>query len=409
MKRYRLPALFIPTILTSFAFGQHLKLKAGYYNAALKLDASTELPIRLSVELSEKAPNMVISNAEEKITLQYRENKGDTIIAAFPDFDSELRFVVSDKKHLRGYWVNYNKGENYRIPFYADLGHGIARPTELPGVNLTGKWESYFDLASKTPEVAVGIFDQKDARITGTFLTETGDYRFMEGFVYGRNFWLSCFDGSHAFLLKGTESEGSMQGVFYSGKHYQTTFRCARNESFKLTDPDSLTYMKEEADKFSFTFPDLNGQPFSFPNAQFSGKVVIVQVMGTWCPNCMDETNFFKEMYEKYHSSGLEIISIAYEAAETFDGQVQKIRTLIDRKGLDFTFLVGGKASKGIASEQFSQLNQIMSFPTAIFVGRDGAVKRIHTGFNGPGTGDFYTEYVEKTTALLEQLLSEKP
>jgi thiol-disulfide isomerase/thioredoxin len=142
-----------------------------------------------------------------------------------------------------------------------------------------------------------------------------------------------------------------------------------------------------------------------YPNKDLRGKVVIIQIMGTWCPNCMDETNFYKELYDLYHDKGLEILSVGYEYAETFEEQAKKIETLKTRKNLDFTFLVGGKASKDLASKDFSALNEIISFPTSIFIGRDGQVKRIHTGFNGPSTHGIYTEYVEKTKLLVESLL----
>ena len=121
----------------------------------------------------------------------------------------------------------------------------------------------------------------------------------------------------------------------------------------------------------------------------------------------MDETKYYKELFEKYHDQGLEIISIGYEAAPTFETQAEKIKRLKERHNLAFTFLVGGKANKSLASEHFKMLNEVISFPTSIYIGRDGLVKRIHTGFNGPGTGQYYIEYVEKTNALIEALLKQ--
>jgi hypothetical protein len=121
----------------------------------------------------------------------------------------------------------------------------------------------------------------------------------------------------------------------------------------------------------------------------------------------MDETKYYKELYATYHEQGLEIISVGYEAATTFDEQAAKIKRLKERHHLGFTFLVGGQANKGKASEDFAMLNEVISFPTTIFIGRDGIVKRIHTGFNGPGTGTYYTEYVEKTNALIASLLAQ--
>lgn len=129
--------------------------------------------------------------------------------------------------------------------------------------------------------------------------------------------------------------------------------------------------------------------------------------MGTWCPNCLDEANYYKKLYQKYHDKGLEIISIGYELSDDYSEQVSAIRRFKNALQLDFHFLVGGKASKNIASEQFNMLNEVISFPTSIYIGRDGLVKRIHTGFNGPGTGSYYKEYVENTNSLIESLLAD--
>ena len=134
-------------------------------------------------------------------------------------------------------------------------------------------------------------------------------------------------------------------------------------------------------------------------------KITIIQIMGTWCPNCMDETRYYKELYTKYHAQGLEIISVGYEVGENFEDFSKKIKLLKERLDLNFTFLVGVSASKNLASEQFSMLNEVISFPTSIFIGKDGTVKRVHTGFNGPGTGSYYNEYVEKTNKLIEEML----
>ena len=161
------------------------------------------------------------------------------------------------------------------------------------------------------------------------------------------------------------------------------------------------------SDPFTIQLKDLKGQDFSFPNEQYKGKVTIIQIMGTWCPNCMDETRYFKDLYARYHNQGLEIISVGYEVGNTFEEYAAKISTLKTRLNLDYTLLVGGSANKGLASEQFKMLNQIISFPTAIFIGKDGTIKKVHTGFNGPGTGQYYTDYVKETEAFIQELLKQ--
>ncbi len=113
-----------------------------------------------------------------------------------------------------------------------------------------------------------------------------------------------------SFLVTGVMNGESVVGNFYSGKHYQTTWKSLKNDGFKLGNADSLTYLKPDNSLVKFTLQDLTGASYSFPNSETHGKVVIIQIMGTWCPNCMDETKYYKELYHNYHIKGLEIISI---------------------------------------------------------------------------------------------------
>lgn len=398
--------LITPLLFSAALNAQKIALNTGEYSAFLQLNQTTQLPVHLTVERINKINRLVVHNAEERIVLTNGIKSGDTLIYMFPNFDSEIRFVTFKKKEIRGFWWNYNKGNNYKIPFFASFSPK-QRKRQAANVDLTGNWETYFSPDTKDSEQALGIFKQMDNFITGTFRTETGDYRFMEGYVENNSFYLAAFDGSHAFLINGSVQNGVANGFFYSGKHYQTTFKATLNPTFELRDADSLTSVKEGQPPLTFKLKDVNGQDYEYPNINIKGKVVIIQIMGTWCPNCMDETNYYKELYEKYHDKGLEIISVAYETPNNFEDQAKQVKTLIDRKQLEFIFLIGGKASKQLASEHFNNLNEIISFPTSIYIGRDGQIKRIHTGFNGPATGESYTEYVLKTNLLIESLLNQ--
>lgn len=404
--KFLLSGAFILFLGVSSLFSQQIPLKPGAYEAHLQLSSSTALPVRLTIETREKQKILIIRNAEERIELQVKKQEGDTFVISFPNFDSELRVIAVKKRRLKGFWVNHNKAGNYWIPFEASLIEEAKQHLEKAGVDITGNWEAYFSPGTADQEAALGVFRQQNGVVTGTFLTETGDYRFLEGTVEGAHFYLSGFDGSHAFLVTGNVLGTDVEGSFYSGKHYHTTWKATRNDAFQLSNADSLTYLKPN-NNVAFTLKDLNGNDYTFPNPATTGKVVIIQIMGTWCPNCIDETKYYKELYAAYHAEGLKIIAIGYEAADSFAEQAAKIQRLKERYNLGFTFLVGGKANKAIASEQFTMLNKVMSFPTTIFIGKDGTVRRIHTGFSGPGTGSYYTEYVEKTNALIGSLLAE--
>lgn len=394
---------------TTFAFSQSTcKLKKGSWIGHLQLTENDILPFNIQVEKNGAELTLNIINAEEVIALKNGICENDSFHVSFPTFNTELVFKTHGKKKIQGYWLNHYK-KDYKVPFEAHFAKNENRFEKFDSdlsFDYTGKWEAAFEPGTIDEYPAVGIFNQEGDQLTGTFLTETGDYRYLQGNVYGSNLLLSCFDGSHAFLFKASSSgKDQLTGKFFSGKHWQSDWTAKRNDSFELKSPDSLTYTTK--DDFKFDLVDLNGNDFHFPNSAYDNKVVIIQIMGTWCPNCMDETRYFKELYEKYHDQGLEIISIGYEIGDNFDQFVDRIERFKTKMELEFTFLVGGRANKDLASDQFSMLNEIISYPTSIFIGRDGEVKRVHTGFNGPGTGSYYTDYVEKTNALIESLLKD--
>ena len=380
------------------------KIQPGKWLGSLQLNKETSLPFRLEIEKQKRELIFSVHNAEEKIVLNRMVQQKDSFRIDFPNFHSTLIFKIENKNLLSGYWKNFNKGNQYKIPFKATYGQS-KNESSTQNYDFSGRWKTIFSPNTEDESMAIGVFKSTENKITGTFLTETGDYRFLEGCVEGKHFTLSCFDGSHAFHFTGDlDSNNQIQGNFYSGKHYSTRWIANHDSIFELRNPDSLTYLVKN-EPFSFKLKTLEGKDFIYPNAEFENKVTIVQIMGTWCPNCMDETKFFKELYGKYHSKGLEIISIGYETPNEFEDQVNKIKLLKERHHLDFLFLVGGSANKSLASEQFSMLNQIISFPTAIIIGKDGEVKRVHTGFNGPGTGKLYTDYTSEMDAYIQELL----
>lgn len=399
-----------PVLILSFCFlaissvKAQLRVQPGKWNASLQLNAETRLPFRMEIAKNKKNYTFSIHNAEETIVLSKPVEENDSVQIDFPNFHSSLKFKVSNKQLINGYWSNFNKGDNYKIPFTAAYQSPKVKQAPQRSDLFSGRWKATFDPDTREAYMAVGIFKAEDSGLYGTFLTETGDYRFLEGDVNGQSFTLSCFDGSHAFHFTGTLINNQIDGMFYSGKHFKGRWIAELDPEFQLRDPDSLTYIVKQ-EPFSFKLKDLEGKDFVYPNPAFENKVTIVQIMGTWCPNCMDETKYFKELYEKYHSLGLEIISVGYETPNEFAAQADKIKLLQQRHNLQFTFLVGGLANKGLASEQFSMLNKIISYPTAIIIGRDGEVKKIHTGFNGPGTGQIYLDYVKETNAFIEELL----
>jgi len=129
--------------------------------------------------------------------------------------------------------------------------------------------------------------------------------------------------------------------------------------------------------------------------------------MGSWCPNCLDETRYLSTLYDKYNSQGLEVIALAFERTKTEEKAFENLSKLKHKTGAKYTFLLGGATRADKAAEKLPMLNHIMSYPTAIFIDKNKKVRRIHTGFYGPSTGDFYNDFVKETETLVQELLSE--
>lgn len=353
--------------------------------------------------------NMHLHNSEEDITVTEVDLRGDTIRVRMPLFDSEFKGTVINDSTLVGHWHNYLKGPNYRIPFRASAGEKARFPGADGGASdVSGAWRTHFSQGTPDAYNAIGQFVQDErGSVTGTFLTETGDYRYLDGIRRGDSLLLSSFDGSHAFLFHALLRGDSLHGRFMSGVHWQEPWIAVRDAHYELRDPDSLTVLREGYDMAEFRFPDTEGRMIASSDGAFQGKPLMVQVMGTWCPNCVDETRLLNEVHGKYHDRGLEVLAIAFEKQEDPQQAMEALRRFKRTLGVPYPVLYGGPASKEAASRKLPFLDHLMSYPTCIFIDRKGLVRRIRTGFYGPGTGEHYEHYKRNLDAFIEQLLTE--
>ncbi|MFT2010657.1 peroxiredoxin family protein [Pontibacter sp. 13R65] len=349
-------------------------------------------------------------NGEERLLLDDIQIQGDSVKIGLHIFDADLIAKVDGDK-MAGRLVKHDAPSYYGIPFTAKHGQTY-RFSEKPApaiYNYAGKWEVAFaDNEGKTTK-AVGLFEQHENHLTGTFLTETGDYRYLEGEVAGENLQLSAFDGNHVYLFKAAPADANtIKGEFFSGITGYRTWTATRNENAALANPDSLTFLNPGYEELTFSFPNLEGKNVSLTDPQYKGKVVVVQLLGTWCPNCMDETQYLAPFHKENQKRGFEVIGLGFERNPEFEKAAARLRKMKERLNIDYELLVAGPADNKAAAEALPALNHVMSFPTTIIVDKKGKVRKIHTGFSGPGTGAYYEEWVKEFNHTIEQLLAEK-
>ena len=238
----------------------------------------------------------------------------------------------------------------------------------------------------------MGIFEQKGNKLTGSFLTPSADYRYLEGIVTGDSLMLSAFDGDNIRLFEAKiENANTISGgVFYNGYTGKETWIAEKNAAVALPEINEPMQLREEASKLNFTFKDLQGIPVSINDEKYKNKVVVVQLMGSWCANCLDETKFLSDYYKNNRSRGIEIIALAYELTTDLNRSkksVAKFQKLFDvQYPMLITGVTAGDEKK--TEKTLPQLTAIRSFPTTIFIDKKGNVREIHTNFYGPAAAN---------------------
>lgn len=383
------------------------KLKMGNYRGLIEVQDNEQLPFIFAVESSTK---LKVYNAQEVIEVDEIIYKKDSVYIKMPVFEGFLAAKIHADNSLSGFFIK--KSEDRVTTFNAVYNEDIRFKTlnNKPNHNISGIWETVFSKNIREDEyIAKGIFNQEGTAVTGTFRTTTGDYRYLEGVVDGDSLKLSTFDGAHAFLFQAKITDSTMNGVFYSGNHWKEPFEAKRNKNYELPNANELTFLNDGYDKFAFSFPDVSGKMISLEDERFKNKVVVVQIMGTWCPNCLDESKFYTSYQKEHNSKDLEFIALAFEYAKTEEQAFNRIKRLKDKINIAYPILLAqyGTSSKEKAQEKLPMLNHILSYPTTIFIDKKGKVRKIHTGFNGPATGEKYTEFKTEFEDFITLLLSE--
>ena len=350
----------------------------------------------------------LIRNGKDEIISKNFEIRADSIFITMPAYNTVLAGRIESENLITGHWINTLK-ENYIVPFNAEKDKEFRFTPAKTSKVISNRYHAIFQPDSAEKWDAILSIEQTPESVTGTFLTETGDYGYLEGNIVNDKLFLSGFDGSHAYLFKADiEGDTLANGEFISGIHYHSNWYAVADTIFELKNPKSLTYLKEGYKYFDFKLPNQDGDTVTWNDLNLDNKVVIIDIMGSWCPNCLDASVAMNKILKNYKENEIEMISIAFERTADLEEARRRVFTFQDYFGHEKQFLFGGKVSNTNTAAAFPMLNHIMSFPTLIFIGKDREIKTIYTGFYGPGTGKYYDEFLAKTQTLLDDLLKEK-
>jgi peroxiredoxin len=410
MKTQHLAAsIFVAVLSLAGCHREAAAVKMGTYRVVLQVPGG-ELPFGLELESQGAATVGYLVNGKERLLLNEVKIDGAHLEIRMPGYETRLTAdAAGDQLHGEVY-LDKLGGKDQHIPLTATWGVGYRFFANSAGnhADMSGRWAVTLVDDSGASEIAVGEFAQSGDIITGTFLTPTGDQRFLTGQVQGDELYLSTFDGGHVFLYKAKlTADGTLAGDYWSGLKYHEKWTAKRDADAALPDAYQLTAMHAGTQAFDFAFPDLAGNTVTSKDPQFRGKVLIVALAGSWCPNCHDEAAFLAPLYKEYRARGLEIVSLMFEHFGDFERAAAATQRFRQNYGIEYTTLIAGISDKDEAAKKLPMLDRVYAFPTTIFIDRKGNVRKIHTGFSGPATGEHYTQFVKEVQATLDQLLAE--
>ena len=275
---------------------------------------------------------------------------------------------------------------------------------------VAGNWVMYRTAQDKSKlDVSWRLYlRQSSSEVAGAILKTSGDTGTLVGRWKDDRLVMSHFAGERPLLF---EAQLNPDGTLNVTLDREFKYRAARTTEARakgIPDPPDLsrfTSVKDFTERFHFTARDLDGNIVSDADARFQGRVVVLTIGGSWCPNCHDEAPFLVELYKEFRSQGLEVVGLFFETDADLAVARPRVLAFIKRYGVQFPILVPGTTDE--AAKKLPQLVNFGVYPTTIFLGRDGRVRSVHAGFASAATGEEHLRLKRERRELVKRLLTE--
>ncbi|HTX37168.1 MAG TPA: TlpA disulfide reductase family protein, partial [Bryobacteraceae bacterium] len=354
---------------------------AGDFNGSwdgMVVTNAAHIPFRM--EVTESPARVCFFEDTQPVCSSSAQIEGARLSAKWDYLNSQLTLDAAGGS-LSGTYVNLRTHRELRLE--AKAHQSVAAPAAAPA-QFGGEWEVH-SVQRPGPGNHL-ILRQSGTVLKGTILRIDGDDGTLVGRVDGNHFAISHFSGDRAMLLTGTlQADGTL--ALESGAQKLIGLRPAEARARNLPPPlDPMTYAhaKDPAERFHFSFKDADGKTYTEDN--FAGKPYVVSITGSWCPNCRDEAPFLVELYHSYHAKGLEMAAFCFEAGG--DPSYAPLRAFVRQFHIPYPALIAGEPTSGVLKTAVPQIENLTAYPTTIYVGKDGRVRSVHTGFPSGGSGE---------------------
>ncbi len=368
-----------------------------------------EVPFR--IEFSQQGGQMVGSflDGDVKVSSTAGQLENGNLHLRYDYYNSDLRASLNNGE-LEGTYTKKGRSGLTTYKFKARRFQPSPAADES-APSIAGDWILRADTNNNRPNAWRLILRQSRTEVSGAILRLDGDTGTLSGKFHEGKLVLSHFSAARPALVEATlKPDGTLEGIMNRNVKFVGA-RAAEASARGLKeppDPSRYTSVKDPTEPLHFSFPDPDGKTVSDADVRFRGKVVIVNIMGSWCPNCHDETPLLVELYRRYHDQGLEIVGLAFEALNDPEQDRTQVRAFIRRHGIQYTVLMAGQSVDGAVPKALPQIANFDAYPTSFFVGRDGRVKAVHAGFASPATGEENVRLKREIEETVKRLLAEK-
>lgn len=292
---------------------------------------------------------------------------------------------------LRGTFSRAVPSGTIEVPFRATRNAPAVPAVPRGAPSVAGDWGVVMGEGEKASR-RLATFRQEGGRANGTLLGSTGDFGPMHGTWDGKTLALTVFDGVFVYRLDGAlGADGTLSGTFRSRTGTPTPWTATRLDAAAaaawLPGGASIVRAKDPEARVRFSYPAEGGKLVSLDDPEFRDRPVVISISGSWCPNCHDEAPVLEEVYRRYRSRGLAVVSLSYEYTEDAQRSFRQIARFRERHGLTYPILFAGTTKSAASSSPIDLLDGWKGYPTTLFLDRGHRIVKAHSGFDGPSTG----------------------
>lgn len=402
MKKLR-SLLFLILVLSTNVYAQ--KVTEGTWKGVIHY-SKTEVPFLFDVAYEGNTDNPVITiiNGDDEAPINRVRVEGDSIHIPMFAFDTIIKARFTENG-MEGRWFKNHSNQDYEFTATYDEPRYESGHSREP-VQIQNRWKMTFKPGSSRSFEVVGLFEQSGNKLTGTMLTETSDFRFFEGIIDGNKLMASSFDGTHAFAMEGTYEDGKWSGSLTYRTNNIDNWVAEYDSDADIRDPFGVVSLGKTEHKPDFNALPAQGQP-AIDQSKYDGKVLMIQLFGTWCPNSYDQTNYLINWYKNSRKEGVEILAVNFEANYSEEYGERRIAEYKETLDIDYDVILGGRLNKRVAASAFPFMDRIMAFPTLVIIDKKGYARYVHSFFTGPATGQYYAEFDKRLNNILDELLAE--